>query len=882
MSDAACSIAFALICTSLSGRRLGNLLGGLRGAGRERWGRCPGDPNPHRAPQPCTLAAPAEPRRPMTGSGAFVAAAADASLPAVPTLRAQFVRGFARPRRRQFARAARVLVAAWALLAISAMRPELLGLVFAIIFPLAFPPVGTSLAVLAAVVAGGVLIAYGLVFALLGMLWMVLYNRAGGTNPYARAAIVEVWFVAVAWAGSAFQYDHPGPLGMLGFLGIPLSFLVVMLAPVEMRATEVPAAELYASVLVPLGIVGAVSVACAVLVLPEYATDAARESCLFVLKDLLAVFGPRGSGAEERARRNKLGADVLQLGSDIKGCRMDVGFLRDQPTAMAKVGAALVKLAGNGGLRFESPAIVVTCEAAIAALDIRRPWYDTSLYVYEGAGPHPETSIASAREALDARAAEVRDRAAPAKLGRDDLDVFAENEAIGDARALLDAVEALLAVRRLRFYFLGSPGREPKKPKVKKEPTERAKRGPWHVGKLLGEALYRFHVCFTSPASRFGFKRALAYFLASVWAFLPGTADYYYENNLAWILITVILVLNPQLGSGVVKSANRLAGTAIGALWTYLAYLASRNAPSADYMRVQILMYLPLSVLAVGVNQLTKFPYAGFVMSLTFAIVATAPKLSLEPSWSWQRALWVFVGVLGCLVLQIIVFPELAATSVRQTLSRALGTLGSVVFAAHSRTKSAAEMDALLQALQADLTTCRIGPLAGCTDEPELDRPWDLRAVLALMERAQRLRDAVEVAVAFVSRGGEPQPHLERVVVLVAWKLDALAASLQARKPLGRMPRLADRGIGGAGVRGDVGGGERLLYAGAGAALLVVLEEADAIEALVARLYGREWVAEKVRAERTGDIAARAVWRDTVPVLEERGVKGEDRGGLPE
>lgn len=776
---------------------------------------------------------------------------------------------FPRPQRRQLTRIFRALVIAWCSLAISFSYPQTFNFLLVAIFVILCRPVGTVAAQLLLLVVGGIVVAWGLCFDLLGQLWVVLYNTAHpeDANPYVLALIIETWIVFVVWVGSTVQYQNLGtPLALFGFAPLPLLTPLIMSAPVIDHTKTLGFVTLFDVFLLPWVLIFGIGAVSSILVFPEHDTENTRETCYNLLADLRVAFAGEANTAElDVFYTGRIRASLAALVTDTKGCLKDIAFLYDAPARMVRVSRAAQALARHTVANVHSEVIARALEAAMDALLVPRPFWAGGRYNSRlpapsaDSGKHDFTAI---RDDLERRKAELCARP-PGSFAEDDLITFVEYLALEDCQALIDEVKDMVNARQgWKFYFFGNPGKKlaalPKKPKTKTKKESPAAKRPatWHPGKFLADLLYNFQSLISSDATRFGFKRAFMYFIASVWAFLPGTALYYYENNVFWILITTTVLMMPTLGSGVTKGILRLGGTLGGVFWAYLAFLAAGGQGSTwfNFNRTSLLMVIPLSILGFYLEfATTRHTYAGFVLMLSFVIVVIPNPghnpLALVQSFAAQRVLWVTVGVVACLTMQIVVFPFLASTDVRLTHAAVLGKIEGLIRRLHfgeQNEDSAAttdDLDGLLdvfRGIQQKLQLCREGTLIDSFDEPELDRPWDMTTVRAMSTCTQRVLWLTGLLVDRALHGeSKPFRYMDDAMEQLIWKLHTLSATVVSKKPLPRLPVLALNKFTTGIIDGETGM-TRMLDAGMIAAVSLLFEKVDVLEELIARWYGRE------------------------------------------
>jgi len=144
-------------------------------------------------------------------------------------------------------------------------------------------------------------------------------------------------------------------------------------------------------------------------------------------------------------------------------------------------------------------------------------------------------------------------------------------------------------------------------------------------------------------------------------------------ENPAWSIITVWVIMTARfVGAQAEKAFNRLVGTVLGGCTGYLVTGSLEQNPA---------LFVILSSVAVGsgicwFNQ-SRAPYAGFLFSLTYLLVA-AEGMS-APGQSWQIALArteeVFLGVIVSVVVSSLVFPRYASHEFEYQVRSLVGAL---------------------------------------------------------------------------------------------------------------------------------------------------------------------------------------------------------------
>ena len=175
------------------------------------------------------------------------------------------------------------------------------------------------------------------------------------------------------------------------------------------------------------------------------------------------------------------------------------------------------------------------------------------------------------------------------------------------------------------------------------------------------------------PASTaFALRFAIAV-SAAIWiGHLPGLAT----NEPQWILITVLMVLQPVAGGSLLKGVLRAAGTAVAALTGILLF----GAFSQDPPWLLASLFLVSAVAGYGFTG-PRYQYAWFVWAFTTAIVlgdALAGKSEVE-TLAFQRASMVGIGLLIAFVVDAVFWPSRSEEGLRRSLAGRARSLGGAL-----------------------------------------------------------------------------------------------------------------------------------------------------------------------------------------------------------
>jgi uncharacterized membrane protein YccC len=175
-----------------------------------------------------------------------------------------------------------------------------------------------------------------------------------------------------------------------------------------------------------------------------------------------------------------------------------------------------------------------------------------------------------------------------------------------------------------------------------------------------------------SPPVAYAIRFAVAV-TAALWI---GKAPGLVENQSKWILITVLMLVQPTTGAALMKGLLRAAGTVAGACTAILLFgLFAQDPP--------LLLAGLFLVQAVGAYGYSgrRFQYAWFVMAFTTAIVlggAMAGQDAVE-TIAFQRASMVGIGILLVFVVDSLLWPARAEPRLRASLAERARGLGDAL-----------------------------------------------------------------------------------------------------------------------------------------------------------------------------------------------------------
>jgi uncharacterized membrane protein YccC len=175
-----------------------------------------------------------------------------------------------------------------------------------------------------------------------------------------------------------------------------------------------------------------------------------------------------------------------------------------------------------------------------------------------------------------------------------------------------------------------------------------------------------------SPAVAYGVRFAVVV-SAAIWL---GKAPGLVDNNATWILITVLMVAQPQTGGSLLKGLLRAVGTAAAAFTAiFLFGIGAQNPPllMAGIFTVQV-------IAAYG-NTGRRFQYAWFVWAFTTVIVLGDAMAGMGDvaTIAFQRASMVGIGILLVFIVDSLFWPQHSEPALRASLADRARHLGAAL-----------------------------------------------------------------------------------------------------------------------------------------------------------------------------------------------------------
>eukprot|EP01117_Protostelium_nocturnum_P013057 TRINITY_DN4845_c0_g1_i1.p1 TRINITY_DN4845_c0_g1~~TRINITY_DN4845_c0_g1_i1.p1 ORF type:complete len:948 (-),score=244.71 TRINITY_DN4845_c0_g1_i1:91-2934(-) len=192
-----------------------------------------------------------------------------------------------------------------------------------------------------------------------------------------------------------------------------------------------------------------------------------------------------------------------------------------------------------------------------------------------------------------------------------------------------------------------------------------------YIQKLFGES-----------SAQYGIKVAVAILLASILQFIPDTREWYTDWRGEWAPITITVVFGPSaLGGNLVDFTLRIIGTAVGAVWAIISWLAfPGNAGGLFFMLVII------SLPSFYIKMNNPYPKIGSVTLLTYTIIVFGKFFQKDnPAFfsiyelAYKRTIMTIIGILIIVCLDRILWPQLARVQLRIQIASLL-TLSSSIY----------------------------------------------------------------------------------------------------------------------------------------------------------------------------------------------------------
>ncbi|MBY0525284.1 MAG: FUSC family protein [Gemmataceae bacterium] len=165
-------------------------------------------------------------------------------------------------------------------------------------------------------------------------------------------------------------------------------------------------------------------------------------------------------------------------------------------------------------------------------------------------------------------------------------------------------------------------------------------------------------------SAKHALKTAIAAALTLLFYRILALSD---TSNEIWAVVSAVIVMQSNLGSSFKASANRIQGTAIGALIGVL---------SAWLVGVNILSLGMAVGLTVLVCSRLNWPESLRLAGATTAVVMLGVRGSAPWEMGWQRFLDIVTGIGMALAVQILVLPSRAGRELRHALADTLRTCG--------------------------------------------------------------------------------------------------------------------------------------------------------------------------------------------------------------
>ena len=272
-----------------------------------------------------------------------------------------------------------------------------------------------------------------------------------------------------------------------------------------------------------------------------------------------------------------------------------------------------------------------------------------------------------------------------------------------------------------------------------------------------------------SPAAAHAIRMGVAA-SAAIWI---GKAPGLVENSPTWILITVIILVQPTIGGALSKGLARLVGTVAGAFTAILLFgLFAQDPP------LLMTSFFLVQVIAAYGNSGQTLPYAWFVWAFTTAIVLVGAMGgdSAVETVAFQRTSMVAIGILLVLLVESLLWPARAEAKLRQSLAARARGLGvslshALLAAVDPDREESASLEPGSESLEAQLTlvdTARSELVA------ERRRVEGLARIAVLLEIVASISREIAVRPEVAGPRVEPDPGIASASsVLAAQTADA-------------------------------------------------------------------------------------------------------------
>jgi uncharacterized membrane protein YccC len=286
-----------------------------------------------------------------------------------------------------------------------------------------------------------------------------------------------------------------------------------------------------------------------------------------------------------------------------------------------------------------------------------------------------------------------------------------------------------------------------------------------------------------SPAVAYAVRFGIAV-SAAIWL---GNAPGLVENHATWILITVLMLVQPTNGASLMKALLRGVGTlaaAFTAIGLFGLFAQNPPLPVAG-------LFLTQALGAYGFSG-ARFQYAWFVFAFTTAIVlgdAMAGQVAVE-TVAFQRASMVGIGILLVFVVDSLVWPARAEPRLREGLARRARLLGVSLVRAVAASVNPRGADLAAPATGPDPLASELGLVNAARSELSVSRPkLDALARLVMLletfaSRVRILATPIEVPGG-LDAGGRP---LAEALTGLARRVEAALEEIAAAVTASRAP----------------------------------------------------------------------------------------------
>ncbi len=271
--------------------------------------------------------------------------------------------------------------------------------------------------------------------------------------------------------------------------------------------------------------------------------------------------------------------------------------------------------------------------------------------------------------------------------------------------------------------------------------------------------IFNFYQGIVGHAASFATKMTVAVFVSTVWFYIfPGA---WVEFRLFWMVFTVIVTVNPFLGSTNRMGFYRAAGSIVGAFLGAIIWSILPNS-----IILSSIIFALIAAIGSPTFLYTRYSYSGLITPVTYAVVIFTVTYNPQGNTVWrialERSLCVVAGVLiALMVMWFMGSGNIARVDIRTSCASIVYQLGlmfsrCVVLYDLGLVVNDAGPEAEAQARDVVLNVCSAlersilrqilnsqANMAVANDEPDLERPWDTQLYSRFLASAQEMSDVI-------------------------------------------------------------------------------------------------------------------------------------------